>query len=190
MSTSTGQRTRAGAMADRSDELTDAERGLLAARAARYARIQTQVSEEREDVVRFERGDGRYAVLITDLREIRPLRRLCRIPGAAPVAPGVFYYRGEILSAHDLGCFLVERELPGTPPWVLILELSDGPRGERFGLLADNITGISAVVRPRLQPLPVTLGDRASCFHGALDGGELLIHPERLTQCPEFIHAF
>lgn len=163
-----------------------AERELLQLRAVRYARQERHAATDSPDAVIFERGGGRYAVLVTDLREIRPLRRLCRIPGASSVVPGVFYYRGELLSAHDLGCFLVERELASAPPWVLVLE----HRGERVGLLADEISDIASVSPEKLRAPPVTFGEAAAVFHGVADGGALLIDPVRLLANPKFSSAF
>ncbi len=159
---------------------------LLKLRSARYARQERTQSAERPDAVMFERSGGRYAVLVTDLREIRPLKRLCHIPGASRVVPGVFYYRGEILSAHDLGCFLLEREGATEPPWVLVLQ----HQGERIGLLADSITNIVSVLADELRALPVTLGERSDCFYGLLEGGALLLNPARLLQNATFSSAF
>ena len=82
--------------------LTEAEIDLLLARAARYGKSAASAVEHAADVVVFQRGAGRFAAPLHALREIRPLRRMCRIPGASPCAPGVFLYRGEIVSLHDL----------------------------------------------------------------------------------------
>jgi chemotaxis signal transduction protein len=167
-------------------ELTAPELDLLRLRAARYARQERESVRDTPDAVVFERGDGCYAILVTELREIRPLRRLCRIPGASRVVPGVFYYRGEILSAHDLGNFLLRRDLPGTPPWVLVVEV----QGERIGLLADNIIDIVAVPAGKLRPPPLTFGETVDCFHGILDGGALLVNPARMISNNKFASAF
>ncbi len=167
-------------------DLSSTELELLRLRASRYARQEEAVTRNQSDAVVFERGDARYAVLVTDLREIRPLRRPCLVPGASRVVPMVFYYRGEILSAHDLGSFLTDRELTATPPWVLVLE----HQSERIGLLADSITDITAVPTDRLHALPVTFGTGGEGFYGVLDGGVLLIHPARLLANPKFSSAF
>lgn len=168
------------------ETIAKAEDELLRLRAERYAQKERTIFENRPDAVVFRRGDGCYAAFCTDLRTIRPLRRLCRIPGASPIVPGVFYYRGEILSVHDLGCYLTPRELTETPPWVLLLEYQN----ERFGLLADVIIDIMAVEREKLKPLPVTFGERGEGFFGVLDGGALLINPPRLLANAAFLSAF
>jgi chemotaxis signal transduction protein len=167
-------------------EPLQAEIELLRARAVRYARQEHTVDRNSPDAVVFERGGSQYGILVTDLREIRPLRRLCRIPGASRVVPGVFYYRGEILSAHDLGNLLLDRELSGAPPWVLVLE----HHGERIGLLADSIIDIVSVPSARLRPPPMTFGEMADGFLGIIDGGALLVNPARLLASTRFANAF
>jgi purine-binding chemotaxis protein CheW len=168
-----------------SADLESSELELLRQRAARYAQEERSVDRDSPDAVVFERGGSRYAVLVTDLREIRPLRRLCSIPGTSRVVPGVFYYRGEILAAHDLGCLLIERDLPAMAPWILVLE----HQGNRIGLLADSIADIAAVATEKVRLPPVTLGEGTDVFHGVLDGGALLINPARLLTTPKFSSA-
>lgn len=163
-----------------------AELALLKLRALRYARQDPPISGDIRDAVVFTRGEGRYAALVTDLREIRPLRRLCRIPRASPIVPGVLYYRGEILSAHDLGRFLVEQQQLPDPPWVLVLE----QKKQRLGLLADTILGIASICLERLSVLPVTLGERGQGFYGIFDGSTLLLNPACLLSMPAFTKAF
>lgn len=168
-----------------SDSVTAAQT-LLKLRAIRYAHKEpTSVSDSRDAIV-FARNQGRYAVLVTDLREIRPLRRLCRIPSASRIVPGVFYYRGEILSAHDLGCLLTECEPETLPPWVLVLDY----QRERIGLLADAILHITTISADSISAPPVTLGVHRQGFDGVLNDGALLLSPARLLAMPEFMNAF
>src|SRR5262249_42037421 len=102
--------------------LSDAEIEILRARAVKYARSVEVVAEHVVDVVVFARGTMRYGVPLGALREIRALRALCRIPGASACVPGVFHYRGEILSAHDLEAFLGGAGAPsGAASWVLVV---------------------------------------------------------------------
>ena len=83
--------------------LTADEIDLLRRRAARYARRAKDEDITTEEVVLFTRGGASYAVVLRLLREIRPLKKLTLIPSAPRAVPGVFHYRGDILSAHDLG---------------------------------------------------------------------------------------
>jgi chemotaxis signal transduction protein len=169
------------------DGLTSAEIDILRARAARYARRVETVVEHLADVVIFARGSLRYAIPLPTLREIRPLRALCRIPGASPCVPGVFHYRGEILGAHDLDAFLGGASVEARPaPWVLIVE----HERERLGLMADEVIGVEPARASTLGPLPITLGDGAGCFQGALADGVVLLNAPRLFANPRFYSAF
>jgi purine-binding chemotaxis protein CheW len=165
--------------------LGDAEIEILRTRAARYARGVEQIVEHVADVVIFARGDLRYAVPLPSLREIRPLRAACRIPGASPAVPGVFHYRGEILSLHDIEAFLGGAS-PRPAPWVLIVE----HERERLGLMADEVIGVEPARASALRPVPVTLGDAGGCFQGVLDAGVVMLGPARLFANQQFFSAF
>ena len=122
------------------------------------------------------------------LREIRPLQNVCLLPGASPVVPGVLYYRGELLGVHDLTAFMSLGACAAmkAAPWVLIVE----HEGERLGLLADAVIEIRSILSTDVRPLPITLGDRGSCFLGVLEDGLLLLHAPPLFSNPRFFNAF
>lgn len=168
--------------------LTPAELELLKARAARYAKATAEAARDMQESVIFTRGSSRYGVVLSALREIRPLQNVCLLPGASPVVPGVFYYRGELLSVHDLSAFmsLGARAAVRPAPWVLIVE----HEGERLGLLADSVIEIRSIRTADVRPLPITLGDRSSCFQGVLEDGLLLLHAPPLFTNPHFFNAF
>jgi chemotaxis signal transduction protein len=164
-------------------EASEAE--LLKRRAARYAHRPTTEEGELVELVAFSRGEGHYALPLLALREIRPLRHLARIPGASPVVPGVFHFHGELLSGHDLACWLGGG---ARAPASQVLVVEHG--GARLGLLADDVAGIERMVASQLGPVPVTLGERGACFRGVLGGQRLLLEPERLFSTPAFFRAF
>lgn len=168
--------------------LSASEIELLKLRAERYARATTEASRDAMETVLFTRGSGRYGVVLSTLREIRPLTNLTLLPGASAVVPGVFYYRGELLSAHDLAAFMSPATRPAPKPggWILIVE----HEGERLGLIADAVNEIRAVQLEALHPLPLTLGDRSTCFQGVLEDGLLLLHTPVLFASPRFFSAF
>ncbi|ATB30263.1 chemotaxis protein CheW [Melittangium boletus] len=163
----------------------DPVEALLERRAARYARPGAPVLTTVVEYAAFGRGSGHYALPLVSLREVRPLRHLARVPGASPVVAGVFQFRGELLSAHDLAAWL------GTGPgaraeWVLVVEHA----GARLGLLADTLAGIERLGASEWSAVPVTLGERGACFRGVLGGQRLLLEPERLFSTPAFFRAF
>ncbi|MFO0580568.1 MAG: chemotaxis protein CheW [Polyangia bacterium] len=168
--------------------LTPSELELLKARAARYAKATAEAAHDMLESVIFTRGSGRYGVVLSVLREIRPLQSVCLLPGASPVVPGVLYYRAELLSVHDLSAFMNPgaRAAMKPAPWVLIVE----HEGERLGLLADAVVEIRSILTADVRPLPITLGDRSSCFKGVLEDGLLLLHAPPLFSNPHFFNAF
>lgn len=168
--------------------LSQSEIDLLKLRAERYAKAASEVARDAMETVLFSRGSGRYGVLLSTLREIRPLTNLSLLPGASAVVPGVVYYRGELLSAHDLAAFMNPGVRTAHKPggWILIVE----HEGERLGLIADAVTEIRAMHAEAVHPLPLTLGDRSACFQGVLADGLLLLHTPVLFSSSRFFNAF
>lgn len=170
----------------RSDATLTTELELLRERARRYATAEEQEGGDAEEVVLFRRGLQVYGVPLSDVREVRPLPQLCRLPGASRVAPGVFHFRGEVVSAHDLAAYLNPTQDPPDAPWVLIVEGTS----ERVGLLADDLQDIVPVRRADLRPLPITMGERAAGFTGLTPQGALCINTSVLVATPAFLSAF
>lgn len=170
----------------RTEGISQEDVDLLYKRAARYAR-QDESSEDNGsiDFVGFVRGDTGYAVPVTALLRIIPLEGLSHVPGGAAHVPGVFAYRGEVLSAHDLAAYLGVSE-PHEPSWALIVDF----KGQRLGLLADEITNLFRNSVSEVQPVPLTLGPRGSGFQGILRDGTLLVQPKTLLEDPGFLYAF
>jgi purine-binding chemotaxis protein CheW len=161
------------------------DEALLRRRAARYAARGAPEAAEMAEHLCFRRGSGEYALPLVCLREVRPLRHVARVPGASPVVVGVFQFRGELLSAHDLAGWLG----PGARArgeWMLVVEHG----GSRLGLVADAVEGIERREAGLLGTVPVMLGERGACFRGMLGGQRLLIEPERLFSTPSFFQAF
>lgn len=168
------------------DGLTSAEIEILRARAERYAKQPEKRAEDVTHAIVLTRGGARYAAPLRSLREIRPLKVFCRIPDASRCVPGMFHCRGEILSLHDIEAFMMEGAGGRPAPWVLILEQGR----ERIGLMADEVLDVVEVSAARVMPVPITFGDRATCFEGILDGGVFLLAPPKLFSTPSFFSAF
>jgi purine-binding chemotaxis protein CheW len=166
--------------------LDAAEIDLLERRAARYGRRADDDAGETVEVVAFRRGSTKYATVLRSLREIRPLRRFTRIPGASPAVPGIFHYRGQILSVHDVSAFLSGAPQPFRPAWVLIAEHGPGS----VGLVADEIIGVEPVASRAVRPVPVALGDKGAGFTGVAHGDLLLLNIPALLSIPAFFNAF
>lgn len=166
--------------------LTPADDELLRKRAQAYAKPLFLDHEETREAVVFVRGAGRYACPLNALRELRPLRKLCLLPLASRIVPGAVHVRGELLSVHDLAAFLEEQGPVQAGSFLLVVELE----GERIALLADDVLGVEAYRPSCLHPLPLTLGDRASCFQGMLADKTMLLQPPALFTSPEFSSAY
>ncbi len=155
---------------------------------ARAARLRTPAVKELQlfaSVVTFRRALGHYALSLTDLREIRGLTKICHIPGANPIVPGLVHYRGELLSLHDLAVF------SGSPPkqaaaWILVAE----HEGRRIGVLADEVLDVVDIEVGAMQAIPLTLGEFGDVFAGMTRERVLVLDAPRLFQSSRFISAF
>jgi purine-binding chemotaxis protein CheW len=159
---------------------------VLRRRTQRYAARADGMVGDGRSVVHFNRGGDEYAVPLVDLREIRPLRKFCRIPGASPAVPGVLHYRGEILSGHDLEACLRSQSAASDAAWVLVVERND----RRLGLLADDIIGVELVRDESVKPTPVTFGERVVILDGVIGGNVLLLNTGGLFSDHAFYFAF
>jgi chemotaxis signal transduction protein len=163
-----------------------ATRALLRARAERYAAATVEDTRVLFTAVTFRRGESCYALPLTGLCEIRPLARWCALPGTNPVVLGMVYYRGELLSLHDLATFACGTT-PGTSPgWVLVAEYHDA----RIGLVADDVMEVLEFEVGSAHAVPVTLGDAAEVFTGMSERGVLIVDVGRMFQTDRFISAF
>lgn len=158
---------------------------LLEARASRYARPVHQAAVVVDTALQFERGDGRYGVPLTFLKEVRRLGDWCAFPGASSVVPGAVHFRGELLSLHDLAAFM-GAEPPADAEWLIIVQTDT----LRVGLLADELCEVSEVEDHRCSPVPLTLGASADCFSALYDHEVLLLDVVQLFAMPRFMDAF
>lgn len=156
---------------------------------ARAARLRPPSKEERKllgSVVTFRRAQGLYALSLTDLREIRPLTRICLIPGASPIVPGLVHYRGELLSLHDLASFAGSDQANVTASWVLVAEQNK----RRIGLMADDVLDVVDIEVGGMQSVPLTLGEFGEVFAGMTRERVLVLDAAKLFQSSRFIAAF
>ncbi len=170
------------------DDLTpsEAERVLLKARAERYASVTVEEKAVHCTVVSFTRGKGRYALPLTDLREIRALASYCPMPGASAIVPGVAYYRGELLSVHDLAVFVSGQQPAAAPSWMLVAEHG----GERIGLVADALHDVLPLELAEIRPLPLTMAESSEVFMGMTEAGVLVAEAARMLQVHKFMYAY
>ena len=165
---------------------TAAARALLRARAERYATVHGEARPVLCSAVTFKRGPGPYALPLGGLREIRPLGQPCELPGTSAVVRGIVYYRGELLSLHDLSVFSSGVVPVNSPSWVIVMEHA----GVRIGLVADELMDVVEIEAGDVHPVPVTLGDAADVFMGITGKGMLVVDVARTFESSRFISAF
>ncbi len=162
----------------------DAINAILSQRAHRYAkRVDTAEGGEHQEMLYFDQGASQYAIALEHLREVRVLRGFCPVPGARTVVPGIFYYRGEVLSLHDLSAYMTGRS-GEEPRWVIIVEWER----QRLGLMARDVVDVRRTSMAEIRPAPVTMGARANTLSGVLDS-TLILRTEALFTTAAFFNG-
>jgi len=143
--------------------------------------------DEEVTVVEFMLAHERYALELSYIREVYPLKDLTPLPGVPDFILGIVNVRGQILSIVDIRRFfeLPERGLTNLNQ-VIILQSDD----MEFGLLADEILGTRSIPRSAIQTsLPTLTGIRAAYLKGVtgdrlviLDGGKILADEKMVVQ--------
>lgn len=161
---------RIGEMIEQGGDHIDRE-VVLARRAERYRRVEQQVVTDRVELVVFRRGGVRYGVRLDTLEEIRSARRISPLPGVSPVIRGVINVRGQIVAMHDLAAFRGATEPLPEQPWAVI------GHGESslIALVADQVEGVQRPENDAIRPIPLSMGDKESCFSGVLDDGTVVL---------------
>ncbi len=137
------------------DTVDDAARlrERLRLRARQYAAPKAQVEVPGAEVVLtvlvFELGGERYGVDVMNVRRVRPLGRITRVPGIPRFYCGVVNLRGQVITVLDLRLFF---DMPAVdsanPPQELVV--AQAGRLE-IGLLAHNVQGVIAVPRAEIE---------------------------------------
>lgn len=93
-------------------------------------------------LVRFRTGDGTYAVPVTSAREVRPAEGLQPLPSPRPGVAG-------LLARDEVAVPVLDGLGPGRGH-VLVLDND----GQVFGLLVEEVTGVSSVDDAAIAPPP------------------------------------
>ena len=113
-------------------------------------------------------------------------RSFSPIPSASRTVPGIFHFRGEVLSLHDVAAFMEPAVAADDPAWVIVVEHG----GERIGLGADEILDVERHASGAVQMLPVTFGDRGAICDGLLPNAAVLLSAPRMFHTDAFFSAF
>ncbi len=108
---------------------------------------------ERVSYLGFLVGSNVYGLPLEQLREVAPVKRLRRIPGAPRQVAGLMNLRGEIVCALDTRVILSIPAAPSSGAGYLIA-LRGFP--DPLGLVVDSITDVYAIDPAVIEPLPDT----------------------------------
>lgn len=144
----------------------DEEEHILRERARILSREDRNAGEEFTtlDVVEFLLSGERYAVELSSVREVWPMKEYTPLPCTPAFVVGLINIRGQILSVIDIRKFfeLPERGLTNLNRVIVLRE----DRME-FGILADAILGVRVLSLKDLQvSLPTLNGIRSDYFKG------------------------
>lgn len=136
-------------------------------------------ADELLEVIAFSLGGETYGVESGLVREVYPLRDFTALPGVPAFILGIINVRGQILSVVNLKKFfgLPEKGL-GKLNKVIILH----NQHMEFGILADDILGVTSILKDAMQrQIPTTNGIGSEFLQGVtpehlivLDGNRLL----------------
>jgi purine-binding chemotaxis protein CheW len=127
---------------------------ILDERASNLARPSVDPHSARNtiDVVNFSLGGENYCIETRCVREVRRFGDVTPLPGVPDFLVGVTNLRGEILPLIDLRCFL---ELPSKGPAVPSHVIICGDARAEFGIIADAMHDVWAVILDELAPDPI-----------------------------------
>ena len=129
-------------------------------------------------VVEFKIAHEIYALALSRIRGVHPLKNLTWIPGTPNFIRGVINLRGEIISVVDLKVFfeLPDQELTRLSQ-VILLASED----MEFGILTDEILGVTEIFENDIRPsLPTLTGIREDYLKGVTGDGRVVLDDEKL----------
>jgi purine-binding chemotaxis protein CheW len=153
---------------------------ILKARAGTLSQErQEETATEYIEVVEFSLAYEEYAIELSLVREVYPMKELTAVPGTPPFVLGVINVRGRILSVIDIKKFfdLPEKGLTDLNKVIIIHD-----KTMEIGILADAVLGTRRIMQSEIQQsLPGFTGIRAQYLKGVtserlvvLDAGKLL----------------
>ncbi|MDM8520835.1 chemotaxis protein CheW [Anaerolineales bacterium HSG6] len=131
---------------------------------------EVEVVGETIDLLTFRLGMERYAVEVSNVREIYPLQQMTRVPRTPEFVVGVFSARGRILSIIDLAAFL------GLPPSIqlensnIIVVMNNqfdtNQTDIEVGILADEVEDVATIFKKDLRTSLSTHNKTHDYTHG------------------------
>lgn len=155
-------------------------RKILKNRARVFARepVDSDENVESIDVLEFRLASESYAIELSFIQEVYPLKALTAVPGVPPFILGIVNVRGKIYSVMDIKKFfeLPEKGLSDLNKVIIVQH-----DGIEFGILADLITGVRTVSLKDIQPPLSTLtGIRQEYLKGITSGQLIMLDAEKI----------
>lgn len=155
-------------------------RKILKNRAQVYARepVDSDENVESIDVLEFRLASESYAIELSFIQEVYPLKALTAVPGVPPFILGIVNVRGKIYSVMDIKKFfeLPEKGLSDLNKVIIVQH-----DGIEFGILADLITGVITVSLKDIQPPLSTLtGIRQEYLKGITRDQLIMLDAEKI----------
>ncbi|MFZ2633318.1 MAG: chemotaxis protein CheW [Desulfosalsimonadaceae bacterium] len=165
----------------------DGAEKILKARAEQLAKKDHAQEPRRHHitVVEFAIAHETYAIELTHIRTIHPLKDLTYIPGAPGFIKGIFNLRGEIISVVDLKHFFdLPDQKTGDSSQVIILS----SESMEFGILSDAILGVTEIDTDDIEDsLPTFTGIRLDYLKGVTGKGTVILDDEKLLSDKKMI---
>lgn len=153
---------------------------ILKARARALAREAEKIEEAGKclEVVGFLLAHEKYALELTHIREVYPLKDLTPLPGTPAFVLGIINVRGQILSIIDLKKLFELPEQRLTDLSQIIILHSDEME---FGILADEILDVQSIPLKDIQaPLPTLTGTRVKYLKGVTAEPVVVLNGEKI----------
>jgi purine-binding chemotaxis protein CheW len=161
-------------------------RSILKKRADALARKRDGCSlHDAMEVIVFQLAHERYALELRYVGEVKELKKLTPLPCTPSFIAGMINLRGRIVSIVDLKQFFDLTTAAATDAhYVIILYNAD----MEFGILADEITGVSALSANAVQAVPKGFnGSGNACLKGITSDRIAMLDAKQLLSDPNLI---
>jgi chemotaxis signal transduction protein len=115
---------------------------------ASFAEPAATGDEERRSVLSIRAGEGRFAVLISDLAGVEACPKIVKVPASLPGLLGLVGIRGRLFAAYDLAALAGHAGATGPRRWLL---LCGGDLG--VALLIDEIEALLRVAAAEIMQM-------------------------------------
>lgn len=139
------------------DDLSEAERALLLARALRLREAPAGEAEAERGLASFVVGGARFAFHLERVRAALPLRGVTPVPLAPPHVIGVLRFRGDVVTVFSLASLLGVRGWRLDPTVLLLVDVG------------------GRVVAFDCEEIPTAIGVAARVVDGANAAGDVLV---------------